>query len=91
MFFKTENVITNSRILLLHNTKGQINVIKESAYYSAFNIKVKDERYLMVALHLTSKYAQERSDLNMYMSQILREFEQLEEKRKTEKTIVDCW
>lgn len=74
--------------MLLHNTKGQINVIKESTYYSAFNIKGKDERYLIFALHLPSKYAQERSDLNMYTSQILREFEQLEEERRTEKTIV---
>ncbi|AOR24141.1 hypothetical protein [Clostridium taeniosporum] len=88
LFFKVEKIVPHSRILLLHNTKGQINVIKESKYYSTFNLKDKDERFLIFALHLPSKYAQERSDLNMYTSQILREFEQLEEERKTEKSIV---
>lgn len=88
LYFEVEKIAPHSRILLLHNTKSKINIIKESKYYSAFNIKFKDEHFLIFALHLPSKYAQERSDLNMYTSQILREFEQLEEERKTEKSIV---
>lgn len=88
LYFKVEKIAPHSRILLLHNTKGQINVIKESKYYSTFNLKDKDERFLIFTLHLPSKYAQELSDLNMYTSQILRESEQLEEQRKSEKSIV---
>lgn len=41
MFFKAEKIIPNSKIMLLHNTKDQINVIKESPHYSAFNINSK--------------------------------------------------
>ena len=88
LFFKVEKIDPHSRILLLHNTKGQLNIIRESKYYSTFNIRDKEEQYLIFALHLPSKYAQERSDLNMYTSQILREFEQIEEERKTEKSLV---
>lgn len=88
LFFEVEKIDPHSRILLLHNTKGQINVIKESKYYSAFNIKNKEEVYLLFALHLPSRYAQERIDLDMYAVQLSREFEQLEEERKTEKSIV---
>ncbi len=88
LFFKVEKIDPHSRILLMHNTNNQINILKESKYYSVFNIKDNDERYLIFALHLPSKYAQERSDLNMYTSQIVREFAQLEEERKTEKSLV---
>lgn len=88
LFFQVERIDRDSRILLLHNTKKQINIIKESKYYSAFSIKDNSGIYLLFALHLPSRYHQESSDLSMYASQVLREFEQLEGDRNTEKSIV---
>ena len=88
LFFEVERIDKDSRILLLHNTKKQVNIIKESKYYSVFIIKDKSELYLIFALHLPSRYAEERSDLNMYAAQVKREFEQIEEERNTEKSIV---
>ena len=88
LFFEVERVDKDSRILLLHNTKKQISIVRESKYYSAFIIKDEAEVYLIFALHLPSRYAEERSDLNMYASQVMREFEQIEEERNTEKSIV---
>lgn len=88
LFFEIERIDKDSRVMLLHNTKGQINVIKESKYYLAFNIKDGNKRFLLFALHLPSRYKQEKDDLNMYASQIIREFEQLEEERNTENSIV---
>lgn len=86
--FEIENIIPNSRILLLHKRGIQIKVVKESRYYSAFKLKHDEEQILIFALHLPSKYAQETSDLNMYTSQIIREFEQIEEERKISRSLV---
>lgn len=88
LMFKIENIIPNSRILLLHKSGIVIRVIKESRYYSVFKLKHNEEEILIFALHLPSKYAQETSDLNMYTSQIIREFEQIEEERNISKSIV---
>lgn len=88
MIYEVERVDKDSRIMLLHNTKKQINIINESPYYSVFNIKDGEEKYLLFTVHLPSRYSQERIDLNMYASQVLREFEQFEEIRGTEKSIV---
>lgn len=88
MFFQVERINKDSRIMLLHNIKEQINVIKESKYYSVFNINNGDKKNLLFTLHLPSRYRQEKDDLNMYASQIIREFEQLEEERNTENSIV---
>lgn len=86
--FKIENIIPNSRILLLHKTEFDIRVIKENRYYSVFKLKYCNDEYLIFALHLPSRYAQETSDLNMYTSQIIREFEQIEEERNISNGIV---
>lgn len=88
LFYQVERVDKDSRILLLHNTKEQINVIKESRYYSVFNIKDRDKKYLIFAVHLPSRYKKERAHLNMYAAQISREFEQIEKERNTENSIV---
>lgn len=66
LHFEIENIVPNSRILILHKIKGNMKVIKESKFYSVFKLKDNDEEILVFALHLPSQYAQEKSDLNMY-------------------------
>jgi len=88
LYFKVENIAPNSRILLLHKTEGMVKTIKESRYYSVFKLNSDKEEILIFAVHLPSKYAQEASDLNMYTSQIVREFQQLEEEREISKSLV---
>ena len=88
LFFKVENIVPNSRILFLHKTNEKIKVIKESKYYSVFKLNKNNEEFLIFTLHLPSQYAQETSDLNMYTSQIIREFQQVEEECNNSKSIV---
>lgn len=88
LHFEIENIVPNSRILILHKIKGNMKVIKESKFYSVFKLKDNDEEILVFALHLPSQYAQEKSDLNMYASQIIREFQQIEEEYNNYKSIV---
>lgn len=88
LFFEVENIVPNSRILLLHKINQKIKVIKESKYYSVFKLNDNKEQILLFALHLPSKYAQETSDLNMYTSQIIREFQQIEEENNNSRSII---
>ncbi|MGL4876160.1 MAG: hypothetical protein ACRC30_16085 [Clostridium sp.] len=86
--FKNVNIAPNSRILLLCKENIKIKIIKESNYYSVYKLKRNKNELLIFALHLPSRYAQDSSDLDMFTSQIIREFQQIEEKEENRKSVV---
>ena len=86
--FNNASIAPNSRILLLYRDNINIKVVKEAKYYSVFKLNTGKEEFLIFALHLPSRYAQETSDLNMFALQIIREFQQIEEEYNNMKSIV---
>ena len=87
--FIVEQIDKNSRILLMRNSNVNLKVINEGKqYYSIFKLIAGNQTILIFAVHFPSLTNLERNDIDMFSSQIAREFEQFEEKYETEDSLI---